>query len=164
MTTRETIEKLEISNSTVYLHLQQLGYVNKLHVWVFRELKEIHLTKHINICDSLLNRNQNDSFLKRIITGDEKWIIYHNVVRKRSWTKKYVSPQSTSKSSIHQKNIMLSVWRVYNSVVYFQLLPRNQTVDSNVYCRQLLKLNKEIKKKTPWTGQLQRCDVPSWEH
>ena len=80
MTTREIAEKLDISNSTVYLLLQQLGYVNKLDVWVPHELNEIHLTKRINICVSLLNRNQNVPFLKRIITGDEKWIVYDNVV------------------------------------------------------------------------------------
>ena len=71
MTTREIVEKLDILNSTVCLHLQQLGYVNKLNIWVPHELKEIHLTKRINICDSFLNRNQNYLFLKRIITGDE---------------------------------------------------------------------------------------------
>lgn len=149
MTTREIAEKLDISNSTVYLHLQQLGYVNKLDVWVPHELKEIHLTKRINICDSLLNRNQNDQFLKRIITGDEKWIVYDNVVRKRSWIKQNEPPQSTSKANIHQKKIMLSVWWDYKGIVYFEMLPRNQTIDSNVYCRQLSKLNEEIKKKRP---------------
>ncbi|EPB66013.1 hypothetical protein ANCCEY_14900, partial [Ancylostoma ceylanicum] len=37
MTTREIAEKFDIPNSTVYLHLQQLGYVNKLDVWVPHE-------------------------------------------------------------------------------------------------------------------------------
>ena len=75
MTTQEIPEKLDILNSTVYLHLQELGYVNNLDVWVSHELKEIHLNKCINICDSLLNRNQNNPFLKRIIMGDEKTIV-----------------------------------------------------------------------------------------
>ena len=82
ITTREIAEKPVISNSTVHLHLQQLGYVNKLNVWVPHELKEIHLTKRISKCNSLLNCNQNNPFLKRIITGDEKWNVYDNVVRK----------------------------------------------------------------------------------
>ena len=88
-TTREIAEKIDMLNLTVCLYLQQLGYANKLDVWVLvHELKEIHLTKSINICDSLMNRNQNEPFLKRIIMGDEKWIVYNNVVRKRSWAKK----------------------------------------------------------------------------
>ena len=79
MRTQEIAEKFDILNSIVYLHLQQLGYVNKLDVWVSYELQEIHLIKCFNICESLLNCNQNNLFLKRIITGDEKWIIYDNV-------------------------------------------------------------------------------------
>jgi len=46
----------------------------KLDIWVPHELKEIHLTQRINICDMHLKRNELDAFLKRIITGDEKWV------------------------------------------------------------------------------------------
>ena len=72
MTTRAIAEKLDISNSTLYLHLQQLAYLNKLDVWVSHEVKEINLTKRIDIGDSLLNRDQNDPYLKIIITVGEK--------------------------------------------------------------------------------------------
>ena len=92
-------------------------------------------------------RNETDPFLKRIITGDEKWLVYDNVVRKRSWSKRDEPAQSTSKADIHQKKVMLSVWWDFKGIVYFELLTRNQTINSNVYCRQLLKLDKEIKGK-----------------
>ncbi|XP_066137443.1 histone-lysine N-methyltransferase SETMAR-like [Euwallacea fornicatus] len=75
-TTRGIAEKLNISNLTVSLHLKKIGYVSKLDVWVPRELKEIHLTQRIIICDSSLNCNQNDPLLRRVVTGDEKWIVY----------------------------------------------------------------------------------------
>ena len=42
---------------------------------------------------------------------------------------------------------MLSVWWDFRGIVYFKLLPRNQTINSNGYCRQLMKLDKEIKEK-----------------
>ena len=44
---------------------------------------------------------------------------------------------------------MLSGRYDFKSIVYFELLPRNQTINSNVYCRQLMKLDKEIKEKRP---------------
>ena len=44
---------------------------------------------------------------------------------------------------------MLSVWWDFKCIVYFELLPGNQTINSNVYCRQLMKLDEEIKKKRP---------------
>jgi len=73
------------------------------------ELKEVHLTARINICDMFIKREENDSFLKRLITGDEKWIIYNNVVRKRSLSRRDDSPQTISKTDIHQRKVMLSV-------------------------------------------------------
>lgn len=44
---------------------------------------------------------------------------------------------------------MLSIWWDWNGVVYFELLPRNVTINSDVYCQQLDKLNKAIAEKRP---------------
>ena len=76
-------------------------------------------------------------------------VVYDKVVRKRSWSKRDEPAQSTSKADIHQKKVMLSVWWEYKSIVYFELLLRNQTINSDVYCRQLMKLDKEMKDKRP---------------
>ncbi len=39
----------------------------------------------IFICEALAKRNEIDPFFKRMVTGDEKWVIYDNNVGKRSW-------------------------------------------------------------------------------
>jgi len=44
---------------------------------------------------------------------------------------------------------MLSVWWDWKGVVYFGLLPRNLTLNSEVYCQQLDKLNAAIDEKRP---------------
>ena len=64
------------------MHLKQLGYVQKLDTWVPHELKEKHSTQRMNSCDLLKKHNENDPFLKRLITGDEKWVVYNNI---KSW-------------------------------------------------------------------------------
>ena len=43
----------------------------------------------------------------------------------------------------------ISVCWDFKGIVYFELLPRNQTINSNFYCLQLMKLDKEIKEKRP---------------
>ena len=129
--------------------LKQLGYVNKLDIWAPRKLNEIQFTKWISICDSLLKRSETDPFLKRIIKDNEKWVVYDNVVRKRSYSKRNEPAQSTSKADIHQKKVMLGVWWDLKGIVYFELLPRNQTINSNVYYCQLMKLDKEMNEKRP---------------
>ncbi|GFV95456.1 histone-lysine N-methyltransferase SETMAR [Trichonephila clavipes] len=72
ITTSEIGLRLNLSNSTVYDHLKGLGLSSKLDVWVPHVLTERNLCRRIDVCDSLLKRYENDSFLKRIITGDEK--------------------------------------------------------------------------------------------
>ena len=129
--------------------MKQLGYVNKLDIWVSHKLNKIQLTKRISICDLLLKRNETDPFLKQIITGDKKWLVHDNVLRKRSWSKRDEPAQSTSKPDIYQKKVMMSVWWDFKGTVHFELLPRNKTINSNVYCCQLIKWHKEIKEKRP---------------
>lgn len=82
-----------------------------------------------------------------MITGDEKWIIYNNVKQKRSWSKRDKPAQNTSKADIHQRKVMLSVWWDFKGIVYFELLARNQTINSDIYYYQLDKLNDSIKQK-----------------
>ncbi|GFT37025.1 histone-lysine N-methyltransferase SETMAR [Trichonephila clavipes] len=72
ITTREIGLRLNLSNSTVYDHLKGLGLSSKLDVWVPHILTERNLCRRIDVCNSLLKRHENDPFLKRIITGDEK--------------------------------------------------------------------------------------------
>ena len=61
---REIAEKLNILHKCVERHLKQLGYVNKLDMWVPRKLNEIQFTKRSSICDSPLKRNETDPFSK----------------------------------------------------------------------------------------------------
>ena len=124
-------------------------YENSIYTHIPHELKENHLTQRINICDLLKKCNENDPFLKRLITGDEKWVVYNNVNGKRSRSKPGEPAQTTSKADIHQKKVMLSVWWDYKGIVYFELLPPNRTINSDVSIEQLTKLNKQLKKSSP---------------
>ena len=44
---------------------------------------------------------------------------------------------------------MLSMWWDYKGVEYFELLPNNRTISSDIYCQQLMKLVEAIKEKLP---------------
>ena len=109
-TTWEIADILKISKSSVENHLHQLGYVHRFDVWVPHKLSKKNLLDHIFACDFLLKRNENVPFLKQIVTGDEKWILYNNVERKRSWGKQNEPPPITPKASLHPKKVMLCIW------------------------------------------------------
>lgn len=57
------------------------------------------------------------------------------------------SSQCTSTEDIHQMMVVLSVSRDYKAILYFKLLPKNQTINWYVYSQQLMKLDEIMKEK-----------------
>jgi len=137
---------LGICQQTVLNHLDKLGYKKKLDIWIPHDLSEKNLINRISICEYLLKRNEMEPFLKRMITGDEKWIRYDNNVRKRSWSKKDEAPQTIAKPRLTPRKAMLSVWWDCKGIVHHKVLEPGQTIDSVLYCQQLTRLNEAIKK------------------
>ena len=86
-TTQEIVGILKISKSSIENHLLKLGYVHCFDVWVPQKLSEKNHLDYIYACDFLLKHNENAPFLKQILMGNEKWILYNNVEQKRSWGK-----------------------------------------------------------------------------
>ncbi|XP_018376647.1 PREDICTED: histone-lysine N-methyltransferase SETMAR-like [Trachymyrmex cornetzi] len=68
------------------------------------------------------------------VTGDEKWIIYDNIVCKRSWGTAGEPPNATPKAGLHPKKILLSIWWDHRGMLFYELLPQGKTIDSKVYC------------------------------
>ena len=66
-TVRELAIALKVSVGSVHGHLKSLDFVKKLDVWVAHELKEIHLTNRMGVCDQFIKREEIDPFLKRMI-------------------------------------------------------------------------------------------------
>ncbi|GFV26223.1 transposable element Tcb2 transposase [Trichonephila clavipes] len=64
----------------------------------------------IFICEALAKRNEIDPFLKRIVTGDEKWVTYYNIVRKRSWSKGGEAAKTVVKPGQTARKVLLCIW------------------------------------------------------
>uniref|UniRef100_A0A1I7WHB1 HTH_48 domain-containing protein n=1 Tax=Heterorhabditis bacteriophora TaxID=37862 RepID=A0A1I7WHB1_HETBA len=77
---------------------EQLG----LGKWVPYELSENSIGRRLNICISLLARQRKKNFLWKIVTGDEKWIMYDNPKRTHSW----VDPNTHIKKSFCASGVM----------------------------------------------------------
>jgi len=61
-----------MSKSTIHEHFVKLGYINRFDVWVPHDLTEKNLMDRISICNLLYKCNEETSFLKQVVTGDEK--------------------------------------------------------------------------------------------
>ena len=96
-----------------------------------------------------LNVTKDVPFLKQIVTGHEKWILYNNVERKRSWGKRNEPPPTAPKAGLHPKKVMLCILWDWKGVLYYELLLENQTINSNKYCSQLDQLKAALDEKRP---------------
>ncbi|GFV65331.1 histone-lysine N-methyltransferase SETMAR [Trichonephila clavipes] len=79
---RSISQELKIVHKTVLSNLSKAQFKKKLHVWVPHQLTPKNMMDRISICEALANRNEIDPFLKRMVTEDEKWVPYDNIVRK----------------------------------------------------------------------------------
>lgn len=103
---------------------ETIDFVSKLDIWVLHVFKEKDLLRRIDICDLLLKREENDLFLKRIVTGDKKWIVYDNVKRKSSnsqrkalWKPTFIKRKWYSLFDGISKELfffLISTWQLYD--------------------------------------------------
>ena len=110
-----------MSHQTVINHLKKIGFKKKLDVWVPHDLTQKNIFARMDACESLLNRNKIDPFLKRMLTGDEKWVSYDNVKRKRSWSKSGEAAQTVAKPGLTTRKVLLCVWRDWQGIIHYEL-------------------------------------------
>uniref|UniRef100_A0A7I4YV66 Histone-lysine N-methyltransferase SETMAR n=1 Tax=Haemonchus contortus TaxID=6289 RepID=A0A7I4YV66_HAECO len=82
---REMAKKMGVSQTVVTAHLNLLGMVKKLDKWVPHDFTEQQQLKCSKVSSSLLRRDDNETFLHRIVTCDEKWILYDDRKRSAQW-------------------------------------------------------------------------------
>jgi len=102
-TMRELSDQLRVSISTIYAHVKDIGKVKKWNKWVPHLLTKKQMEKRYEICSMLLHRKERNPFLNRIITCDEKWILYDNRKRPAECIDCGSSPGYFLKHNFHPK-------------------------------------------------------------
>jgi histone-lysine N-methyltransferase SETMAR len=148
-TSEDIALEVGVSASTVTRRLHEAGYKSILDKWVPHQLSEINKIKRINTCELLLERSKEKNFLDRIVTCDEKWIYYNKENRKRKWVKPGGEAGQVAKCGLSNQKVMLCIWWSNCQIIYLEFLKSGQTVNSDLYCQMLTKVDQEIKKKMP---------------
>lgn len=149
MTTREMASKLGCCQYTIVKHLAELDFVQKLGAWVPHHLTQVQKMHRVSICSSLLSRKRRKDWVREVVTGDEKWVLYVNHTRKRQWLPRVVEPDPEPKPEIHEKKVLISVFWDSKGIVWWELLPANVTIKASIYCDQLEIVAKAIPEKRP---------------
>lgn len=137
MTTRCLAEQLGCSHTTVETHLADLGKTWKYGVWIPHELSPHQLQHRVDACMELMTSHRNYQWLRNLLTGDEKWVLYVNHTRKRQWLGAGQTGVATPKDDLHPKKIMLSVWWGVKGIIHWEILPAGCTITADLYCQQL---------------------------
>ncbi|GFX47393.1 mariner Mos1 transposase [Trichonephila clavipes] len=77
-TQQQLAKALNESQETIIRRIRATGKINNLGKWVPHDLSERQMENRKVTCEMLLQRHERNSFLYRIVTGDEKWIYYEN--------------------------------------------------------------------------------------
>ncbi|GFW14165.1 hypothetical protein TNCV_3547541 [Trichonephila clavipes] len=72
----------------------------------------------ISICETLAKRNEINPFLKRMVIGDEKWVTYYNIARKRSWSKCGEAAETVAKLGLTAMKVLLCIWWDWKGIIY----------------------------------------------
>ncbi|GFT75560.1 mariner transposase [Trichonephila clavipes] len=90
----------------------------------------------IPICEALNKRKEILLFLMQMVTEDEKWVTYDYTVQKRSWSKRGEAAQTVTEPGLTARKVLLCIWWDWKGIIYNELLPYGQTLNSDLYCRQ----------------------------
>lgn len=148
-TVREIAQELDVSYPTIFEHLKQIGKVKKLDKWIPHELNENQKNRRYEVCSALLLRNKNDPFLDRIVTCDEKWILYDNRRRSAQWLDHDEAPKHFPKPKLHQKKVMVTVWWSAAGIIHYNFLNPGETITAEKYCHELDEMHQKLREKQP---------------
>jgi histone-lysine N-methyltransferase SETMAR len=155
----ELANALGVTQQSISHRLQKLGRIRKESRWVPHELTHENKSRRYDTAVSLLSRFKKKDFLHKIVTCDEKWILYDNPKRRKSWVYPGEPSTSTAKPNIHAKKVLLCIWWDQRGVIHYELLRPDQTVTSELYQQQLIRVSDALEEKRPFTGSGRRTVI-----
>ena len=104
-----------------------------------------HARQLLKVVSSLLLRQGNEPFLDRVITCDEKWILYNNTCRLDADELAKPFP----KQELHPKKAIGTVWWTKERVIHYSFLKQPETIKAASYSRELAVCHSQLKARFP---------------
>ena len=140
LTTRDMETLLDVDWSTAARGLKTIGKKAKFRRWVPHAFSDFDKDRRVDAALNLLTYHRTTDWLDRVITGDERWVLYDNSERRAMWVDEDEQPEDVPKPSLHPKKILLCIWWSVNGIEYWETLKEGETVTAQVYTAQLRKL------------------------
>src|SRR5215813_6280414 len=98
---------------------------------------------------SLLFCHRTAPIFNRVLTSDEKWVLYDTPKRSKHWLPPQDTVPDSSRPPMHPHKIMLCVWWTSRQVVHYELLRMGQTVTVDLNSQQLERVQQALQQKEP---------------
>jgi len=85
LTSREAAARMQCSQTSVITMAKEMGFRSMLGQLVPHQLTPDQRQQRVAICSSHLIHYAINNYLRQIVTGDEKWVLYVNHTRRRQW-------------------------------------------------------------------------------
>ncbi|GFU73232.1 histone-lysine N-methyltransferase SETMAR [Trichonephila clavipes] len=121
----------------------------RLSKWVPHTLLEVHKQQRVAACFSLLSRHHSASIFDRVLTIDEKWVLYDTPKRSKHWLLPQDTVPHSARPPMHPRKLMRFVWWTCRQVVHYELLPTGHAVTADLYSLQLERVQKALHQKEP---------------
>jgi hypothetical protein len=128
-------------------HLNELGKTWEYGVWIPHELSPHQLQHRVDACMDLMTSHRNYQWLRNLIIGDEKWVLYIDYTHRRQWLSAGQTGVATPKTDLHPKKAMLSVWWGVNGIIHWEVLPNDCTITADLYCQHFDRVAEKLNGK-----------------
>ena len=159
-TIRDIAEEVEVGYGTCQRVLtEELGMHRVAAKFVPRILTADQKQQRVNVCTELRQLASDDeTFLSRVITGDESWVYGYDPETKRQ-SSQWKSPTSPRPKKARQvksnlKSMIITFFDI-KGIVHKEFVPTGQTVNSGFYCEVLRRLREKVRRHRPelWREQ-----------
>jgi len=161
-TIRDIAEEVEVGYGTCQGVLtEELGMHRVAAKFVPRILTADQKQQRVSVCTELRQLASDDeTFLSRVITGDESWVYGYDPETKRQ-SSQWKSPTSPRPKKARQvksnlKSMIITFFDI-KGIVHKEFVSTGQTVNSVFYCEVLLRLCEKVRKTSSPT--LARTDL-----
>ena len=127
-TQEELAKSLRVTQQAISKRLKAMGIIQKQENRVPYELKPRYVERRFFACEHMLQRQNRQGFLHRIVLNAKKWVPYDNTKRIKSWGMPEHASTSTARPNIHRAKIMLCIWSDQLGVSYYELLKPSKTI------------------------------------
>jgi len=149
---------------------EELGMHRVAAKFVPRILTADQKQRRVNICTELRQlASENETFLSRVITGDDSWVYAYDPETKRQ-SSQWKSPTSPRPKKARQvksnlKSMIITFFDI-KGIVHKEFVSTCQTVNSGFYCEVLRRMREKVRRHRPqlWREQtwlLHQDNAPS---